>query len=144
MIVDASVVIDAVADPGERGDAARTALADHPAFEPLVAPGILSFEVLSGLRAAAGRPGHPMNEDDLEPALRDAAAYEIRLDAIPWEDVERAWELSEGSLRYPDAVYVAAAERLDVALLTSDARIERSGATFDCEIVTVRAAPPRA
>ena len=37
MIVDASVVIDAVADPGPRGVAAREALASQPAAEPLIA-----------------------------------------------------------------------------------------------------------
>jgi hypothetical protein len=40
MIVDASVVIDAVTDAGPRGLAGRQALADHPASEPLLAQAI--------------------------------------------------------------------------------------------------------
>lgn len=44
MIVDASVIIDAVTDSGARGEAARAALAAQPAAEPLVAPGHFAFE----------------------------------------------------------------------------------------------------
>src|SRR5699024_10800118 len=106
-------------------------------MEPLVAPGILAFEMMSGLHAAARRPGHPLVESEVSDALADAAAYEIRLERIPWNDVLRAWELSQGSLRYADAIYVAADERLHMTLLTSDARIERSGAMVGCTIMTL-------
>lgn len=61
----------------------------------------------------------------------------ILIEGIPWVDVHRAWMLASGSLRYADAVYAAAAERHDTALLTADVRIERSGAPVRCEIVTV-------
>lgn len=139
MIVDASVVIDAVTDSGPRGQAARRALADHPASEPLLAPGHLAIEILSGLVAAAHRPTHPLQPDEVEQALRDAEALEITIEGTPWADVRRAFELAQTSLRYPDAVYVAGAERHGVALLTSDARIERSGAPMRCAIVTIGA-----
>jgi predicted nucleic acid-binding protein len=138
VIVDASVVIDAVTDAGPRGQAARQALADHPASEPLIAPGHLAIEVLSGLVAAANRPSHPLQPDQIEQTLLDAEALEITIDATPWVDVRRAWTLAQASLRYPDAVYIASAERLATALLTSDARIERSGAPVGCPIITVR------
>ena len=137
MIVDASIIIDAVADPGSRGIAARDALAAQPAAEPLVAPGHLAVEVMSGLWAAANRPNHPLQTGDLTQALRDAASFEIQIEATPWSDVHRAWALALGSLRYADAIYVAAAERHDTALLTADARIERSGAPIGCRIITV-------
>jgi hypothetical protein len=39
VIVDASLIIDAVADAGPLGAAARDALGDLPALEPLLAPG---------------------------------------------------------------------------------------------------------
>jgi len=55
--------------------------------------------------------------------------------------VHRAWALAQAPLRYADAIYVAAAERHQTALLTADARIERSGAPFTCEIITVT--PPQ-
>lgn len=141
MIVDASVVIDAVADPGARGRAARAALASQPAGEPLCAPGHLAFEVLSGLRAAAGRPAHPLTEADVAEALADAEALEISIEATPWSDVRRAWALSQASLRFADAVYVAAAERQNTGLLTADARFERPGAPVSCPIITIGPTP---
>lgn len=137
MIVDASLIIDAVADAGARGEAARRALADHPASEELLAPGHFAFEVMSGLRAAANRPGHPFQAGGIEEALSDAESFEVVIEGTPWVDVRRAWTLAQGSMRYPDAIYVAAAERHGVGLLTSDARIERSGAAFKCEVTTV-------
>ena len=137
MIVDASLVIDAVADPGPPGIAARDALAAQPAAEPLTAPGHFAFEVMSGLRATANRPHHPLRAADLPEALRDAGSLEILIEGTPWVEVHRAWMLARGSLRYADAVYVAAAERHGTALLTADARIGRSGAPVRCEIIAV-------
>lgn len=137
MIVDASLVIDAVADPGARGIAARAALAAPPAAEPLIAPGHFAFELLSGLRAAANRPEHPLRDEDVVPALQDAEAFEVQIEATPWSDVHRAWRLAQASLRYADAIYVAAAERQHTALLTADARIERSGAPVRCRIIPI-------
>jgi predicted nucleic acid-binding protein len=137
VIVDASLVIDAVADSGPRGRAARAALAAQPPTEPLIAPGHFAFEMLSGLRAAANRPGHPLIADQVAAALRDAEAFEIRIEATPWSDVHRAWELAQASMRYADAVYVAAAERHATALLTADSRIARAGAAVHCQIITI-------
>lgn len=137
MIVDASVIIDAVADPGPRGIAARDVLAAQPAAEPLIAPGHFAVEVMSGLNAAVNRPSHPFQAADLTQALQDAESFGILIEATPWADVHRAWTLASGSLRYADAIYVAAAERHRTALLTADARIERSGALTSCDIITV-------
>ena len=143
MIVDASLVIDVVADPGPRGVAARAALATVPAAEPLTAPGHFAFEVMSGLGAAANWPNHPLRPADLASALQAAEAFEIVIEATPWLDVHRAWALAQGSLRYADAIYVAAAERHGTALLTADTAIERSGALIECEVITVVAPPER-
>ena len=137
MIVDASLVIDAVADSGPRGRAARAALGSQPEIEPLIAPGHFAFEVMSGLRAAANRPDHPLQPEGIGTALTDAAALEITIEGTPWDDVQRAHALAQGSLRYADAIYVAAAERHRTGLLTADARIGRSGANISCEIITV-------
>jgi predicted nucleic acid-binding protein len=138
VIIDASVVIDAVTDSGPRGQGARVALADHPASEPLLSPGHLAVEILSGLVAAANRPTHPLQPNQIEQALLDAEALEITIEATPWADVRRAWVLAQASLRYPDGVYVASAERHATALFTSDARIERSGAPMRCPIITIQ------
>jgi predicted nucleic acid-binding protein len=137
VIVDASLVVDAICDPGRRGVAARGALGEQPPSEPLIAPGHFAFEIMSALRAAANRPDHPLRPADLPLALQDAESYEITIEGTPWTDVHRAWELSEQSLRYADAVYVATAERHHTALLTTDGRIERSGAAMRCQIITV-------
>ena len=143
MIVDASLVIDVVADPGQRGVAARAALATVPAAEQLTAPGHFAFEIMSGLGAAANRPDHPLQAADLAPALQAAEALEIVIEATPWLDVHRAWALAQGPLRYADAIYVAAAERHGTALLTADSQIEQSGALITCEVITVGPAPER-
>ena len=92
---------------------------------------------MSGLNAAAGRPGFPLRPDSVAQALSDAADFGIEVEPTPWQDVHRAWELAQGSLRYADALYVAAAERHRTALLTSDWRIARSGATMACRLITV-------
>lgn len=93
---------------------------------------------MSALQAAANRPGHPFQPADIPQAIVDAESLEIEFEATPWIDVLRAWELSRASLRYADAIYVAAAERHRTPLLTADQRIERSGAPIHCEIVTVK------
>lgn len=143
MIVDASLVIDVVADPGARGDAARAALAAVPAAERLLTPGHFAFEVMSGLGAAANRPNHPLQPADLATALQAAAALEIVIEGTPWSDIDRAWALAQGSLRYADAIYVAAAERHGTSLLTADSQIERSGALIRCEVITIQPAAER-
>lgn len=137
MIIDASVVIDAVADDGPRGTAAREALRVVPADEPLLAPGHHAVEVLAGLRviAALRRRSSPVR--DVPYLMDQAEKFGIRIEGTPWVDMHRAWDLAQGSLSLADAVYIAAAERLRTAFLTADRRIERSGAAFRCDLVTV-------
>lgn len=115
----------------------RSALGEQPPSEPLIAPGHFAFEIMSALRAAANRPGHPFTAADLRQALQDAESYEIAIEGTPWTDVHRAWALSERSLRFADAIYVAAAERHQTSLLTADSRTGRSGAVARCQIITV-------
>lgn len=89
------MIVDAIADPGPRWVAARTALAEQPPAERMSSPGHLAIEVLSGLRAAANHPNHPLQADDVERALHDAEALGIAIDATPWADVHRAWQLAQ-------------------------------------------------
>ncbi|MGH3674127.1 MAG: PIN domain-containing protein [Mycobacterium sp.] len=88
--------------------------------------------------AAANRATHPLQPNQIEQALLAAEALEITVEATPWADVRRAWVLAQASLRYPDAVSVASAERHATTLLTSDARIQRSGAPMRCPITTIQ------
>ena len=138
VIIDASLVIDAVADPGPRGIAARDALAaergrrtadragtlrvrghvrtpgrrEPPATIPC---GMPTWSRLCGTRSLSGsRSKPPLGRTYIAPGCS-----------------------RRRSLRYADAIYVAAAERQHTALLSADARIERSGAPVTCEIITV-------
>lgn len=137
VIIDASVVVDAVSDPGERGDLARDALESATQTELLEAPGHFAFEVLSALNAVARRPGHPLAQTQISVALAEAEEYRVHIRPTPWVDVRRAQHLARTSLRFADAVYVAAAERQGVDLLTSDPAIAKSGARVGCRIVTI-------
>lgn len=141
MIVDTSVLIDAVTDPGEQGDAARRALGERVPTEPLRAPGHLAVEVLSALRAVSRRPRTHLIPADIPAVLRLAERYGIVLDAVHWDDVHRAHELSAGSLRFEDGLFIAMAERTQTVLLTSDVRMTRSGARVRCTFCTVRPRP---
>lgn len=138
MIVDTSVIVDAVTDAGERGAAARRELS-----EPGVswrAPGLLAVEVLSALRRLALDDSVDFAADDIARALDEAEGYGIHIDPIPWYDVRRAWDLSLGSVRYADGVFVAAAERQGMTLITADGRLARSGALVRCPIVCLDSA----
>ena len=65
---------------------------------------------MSGLGAASRQLGDPLQPAGLGETLEAAEALEIVIEATPWPDVHRAWTLAQGSLRYADASYVAAAE----------------------------------
>lgn len=136
MIVDASVAVDAVTDSGERGRAARAALRAVPAADRLLAPGHFAVEVLAALKYLADRESTGFVAADIPSSLSFVEGLGISLEATPWADVQRAWRLS-GSLRYTDGIYVAAAERHRMDLLTADRKIATSGAPFNCTIVTI-------
>ncbi len=141
MIVDTSVLVDAVTDLGEQGDAARRVFGERTFGEPLRAPGHLAVEVLSAMRAIARRPGTSLTEAEIPATLRLAERYGVVLDAVLWEDVHRAHALSAGSMRFEDGLFIAMAERTRTPLLTSDLRMTRSGAKVDCTFRIVRPRP---
>ena len=127
IVVDASVVATALADDGPSGDGVRMRLRGRQ----LVAPELLDLEVLSAWRRimAGGR----LDE-------RRAALARADLQALPVRRIahgvllERAWELRSNLTVY-DAVYVALAELLDVALVTGDRRLAGSpGARCPIEV----------
>ena len=118
IVVDASVVVTALADDGVDGDQARARLRG----ERLVAPHLIDLEVISAWRrmAAAGR----IDERRASLAIGDLRA--LRLERVGHEPlVARCWELRSNLTVY-DAVYVALAERLDASLLTADSRIPKA------------------
>lgn len=117
-VVDASVVVDALAGVGARGARAARAIRNTE----LVAPAHMKLEAVSAWRK------HSLRGTLSEQSTRDALGALRRLDVreVPIEPLlERAWELRE-NLSVADAAYVALAERLHAPLITSDARLTRA------------------
>jgi predicted nucleic acid-binding protein len=129
IVVDASVVVTALADDGPDGDRVRQRLRD----ERLVAPHVIDLEVASAWRrlAAAGR----MDERRIELALADLRA--LRLERVGHGPLlGRCWELRTNLTIY-DGAYVALAEAFDVTLLTADRRLaQASGARCTFEVLS--------
>ncbi len=118
IVVDASVLVPALADDGPDGDRARARLRT----ESLCAPELIDLEVASVLRRLT-RAGHvPARRSEL--AMSDLLALPLRRMAhrplLP-----RCWSL-RGNLTIFDASYVAVAEALDLVLVTADARLSRA------------------
>ena len=118
LVVDASVLVVALADDGADGDRARRRLRG----EALAAPELIDLEVASVLRKqlAAGS----LDSRRAQLSLADLADLAIqRAPHLPL--LGRCWELRENMTIY-DAAYVALAEVLEVTLLTADTRMARA------------------
>lgn len=118
IVVDASVLVTALADDGSDGDLARTRLLG----EALAAPQLIDLEVVSVLRRLTLVGQLPERRGLL--ALSDLLDLPIRRAPHP-PLLKRCWELRANVTAY-DAAYVALAELLDVALVTADARLARA------------------
>ncbi len=115
IVVDASVIVTALADDGNDGDRVRQRMRE----ERLVAPHVIDLEVASAWRrlAAAGA----LDERRVGLALADLLA--LRLERVGHGPLlGRCWELRTNLTIY-DAAYVALAEALDTTLLTADRRL---------------------
>lgn len=129
IVVDASVIVTALADDGDDGDRARRRIRD----ERLVAPHLIDLEVTSAWRrlAAAGA----LNERRARLAFEDLGA--LRMERVPHAPLlSRCWELRRNLTVY-DAAYVAVAEVLKVTLLTADTRLAAARGVR-CEIDLIR------
>lgn len=121
IVVDASVVVTALADDGPDGDEARSRLRG----EHLAAPHLIDLEVLSAWR----RLGAAGCIDDRRASLAIADLRALRIDRVRHEPLlARCWEL-RSNLSIYDAAYVALAERLEATLLTADRRISKAAGT---------------
>lgn len=115
VVVDASVVIDALSSSGEAGERARQALRGVQ----WAAPEHLRIEAFQGIRGRA-----LADKIDIETAhraverLTQAAITTVATAPL----LDRIWEL-RASLSGYDAAYVAAAEHLGVGLVTTDRRL---------------------
>lgn len=125
IVVDASVIVTALADDGHDGDRVR----DRLRGEQLVAPHLIDLEVVSAWRrlAVAG------DLDDRRVQLALADLRSLRLDRVPHGPLlARCWDLRENLTVY-DAAYVALAEITGLVLLTADARLAGASGSR-CEI----------
>ena len=118
IVVDASVVLDVLLDSNR---AARIERRLFQKTETLVAPHLLDVEVAQVIRRF--RASGQLVEQRATEAIADYLALPIeRYPHLPL--LHRVWQLRKNLTAY-DAVYVALAEFLDVALLTSDKRLSK-------------------
>lgn len=133
IVVDASMLVNALTDDGETGTVARERLAwEHR----LVAPQLIDLEVLSVLRTLVRR-------GLLDPDRASLAVVELNRFPIDRYDhdgiVPRIWELRDALSAY-DAAYVALAESLRCRLVTNDAKLakgaEHAKSPAEVEVLT--------
>jgi predicted nucleic acid-binding protein len=116
IVVDASVMIDALTADGPSGRAARKATMADPHW---IAPAHLVTEVTSGIRGLLR--GGKISARRADDAVQALAGAEIELAGmqaqLPW-----IWELRDNLTPY-DAAYIALAEAEGCVLVTGDGRL---------------------
>ncbi|MFE9427870.1 type II toxin-antitoxin system VapC family toxin [Kitasatospora sp. NPDC006697] len=121
VVIDCSALVRVLTDHSPAGHAVRDRLRG---VDALAAPGLLDYELVSALFGMVR--GGKLAEKEAVKAVADYQALAITRHEtlILWQ---RVGELHHNISAY-DAQYVALAETLGVPLVTSDARIQRSGA----------------
>jgi predicted nucleic acid-binding protein len=119
LILDASAALDFLVEEGSRGRWVRQMVAQEAEF---AAPHLIDVEVASGLRKALAR--RDLSERRASDALKDFRDFALTRYPVTGL-LQRIWTL-RGSLTPYDAAYVALAEALDDALVTTDRRLARS------------------
>lgn len=116
IVVDASVLTNALTDDGHLGSQARAELSNDPHW---AAPEHLLVEAFSAIR---GRwLGHKISDQRADAAVAALAA--VMVDLLDTTALLlRMWELRANVTGY-DAAYIAAAEACDCALVTADRRL---------------------
>jgi len=130
IVVDASVVANALADDGADGSIARRRLTGAG---DLAAPDLVDVETTAVLRKRwiAG----DLSDQRFSDAIGDLEDLELtRYPTLPL--ARRAFELRSNLTAY-DAVYVALAELLGCVLLTADQRLA-STPTIGCAVEVMR------
>jgi len=134
IVIDASVLVNVLADDGGDGALAR----DHVARSgDLLAPELVDVETVSALRKhwLVG----DLTDERFALALDDLEALALaRFPVLPL--MRRAYELRANVTAY-DAAYVALAEVLRCPLLTADARLGRAPG-INCDVKVLRPPPP--
>lgn len=121
IVVDTSAMVTALVDDGQDGDRFRAALARDDRW---AAPMHMPVEVASALRGLV--LGGRVTEDRAGRALRGYGQMQfVWLSLVLL--LPRIWAL-RGAMTAYDATFVATAEHLDCALVTSDLRLARVAA----------------
>ncbi|MHB1473021.1 MAG: type II toxin-antitoxin system VapC family toxin [Dermatophilaceae bacterium] len=121
LVVDASVVVAALIDPGLVGTWAESLLVSGP----LAAPHLMPVEAANILRRSA--LAGDISSDVASLAHEDLLS--LRLEHFPYLPfASRVWELRANVTTY-DAWYVALAESLGARLATLDVRLSRATGT---------------
>ena len=129
IVLEASVLADALLDDKARGSAARTAMSGATSF---AAPELIYPETLAACRRAV-RSGS-LDADRADRAIDRLARLPLTIEPHAGL-VQRIWELRDRSSAY-DGAYVAIAEALGAPLLTADERLARAAQGI-CEVQLV-------
>ncbi len=129
IVVDASLVVNALAEPGDLGVRARSRLERE---RDLRAPHLLDLEVANAFRRRT-TAGLLVNGVAAQ-ALEDLSLFPIRRHTHG-PLLQRIWDLRENATAY-DASYLALAELLGCALVTADAGLARVP-TAECPVEVV-------
>ncbi|WP_419945908.1 type II toxin-antitoxin system VapC family toxin [Candidatus Poriferisodalis sp.] len=125
IVVDASVVVSALAGADDEGPVAVRRIMNEQAL----APHLIDIEVAHALRSMNRRGDISVAE--AQRGLRNLA--DLRIMRIDHKVLlERCWELRHNLTAY-DASYVALAEYTGATLLTGDGRLARASG-IDCEV----------
>lgn len=117
-VVDASVLVAAVADSGPAGDWAETVIADGE----VVGPELVLVEATNILRRL--EQARTLSRFEATAAHRDLLRLDLTL--VPFTPfAQRVWELRATVTAY-DAWYVAVAEAFAMPLATLDRRLARA------------------
>ncbi len=123
IVIDASVLANALVYADERGQRARVVLEHDTEW---TAPEHWMVEVFSVMRGLT--LGKKISEERARSAiarLPHLGVDHVRIDGL----LPRMWQLRSGISGY-DAAYVALAEARDLALVTSDSRLARAAMPF--------------
>ena len=130
IVVDASVVADALAEPTAAGEHARARIEQE---RDLHAPHLLDLEVTNTFRRRV-RAGK-LDAEQAAMAMEDLLL--LRISRYPHGPMlPRIWELRENVTPY-DASYVALAEQLECVFVTGDARLAKVHSVH-CRIEVLR------